>query len=289
MLAFAISGLPRGRRRRAVRAAAAAARRARRSRPTRACASSRWSWSAGSGRSRARCSAPCSCTACSTSCRRSTRSSPPARGSSSCCCSCPAVSGAMFGDARDGAAPHGTRGARASASRACSPTRSSRRRVADTRPISRRGRRRRVGPRGARADGGTTSHDRRRASRRRCWFTIRGFPFHVPRTPRRFFDEMSGGEALVPADRPGRARLRVQPRPDRVRHPRARHPATRSTSRTRATSRSSRSRSSAACCSRCRSRTTPTACRASRSRWSAPCSGASSGSRPVSVTRCSCS
>jgi branched-chain amino acid transport system ATP-binding protein len=30
------------------------------------------------------------------------------------------------------------------------------------------------------------------------WFTIRGFPFHVPRTPRRFFSEMSGGEALFP-------------------------------------------------------------------------------------------
>ncbi len=30
------------------------------------------------------------------------------------------------------------------------------------------------------------------------WFTIRGFPFHVPRTPRRFFNEMSGGEALFP-------------------------------------------------------------------------------------------
>ena len=30
------------------------------------------------------------------------------------------------------------------------------------------------------------------------WFTIRGFPFHVPRTPRRFFQEMSGGEALFP-------------------------------------------------------------------------------------------
>jgi ABC-type branched-subunit amino acid transport system ATPase component/predicted MFS family arabinose efflux permease len=30
------------------------------------------------------------------------------------------------------------------------------------------------------------------------WFTIRGFPFHIPRAPRRFFDEMSGGEALFP-------------------------------------------------------------------------------------------
>jgi ABC-type branched-subunit amino acid transport system ATPase component/predicted MFS family arabinose efflux permease len=30
------------------------------------------------------------------------------------------------------------------------------------------------------------------------WFTIRGFPFHIPRTPRRFFDEMSGGEDLFP-------------------------------------------------------------------------------------------
>ena len=30
------------------------------------------------------------------------------------------------------------------------------------------------------------------------WFTIRGFPFHIPRRPRRFFDEMSGGEALFP-------------------------------------------------------------------------------------------
>ena len=30
------------------------------------------------------------------------------------------------------------------------------------------------------------------------WFTIRGFPFHIPRTPRRFFEEMSGGEALFP-------------------------------------------------------------------------------------------
>src|SRR5436190_12433486 len=30
------------------------------------------------------------------------------------------------------------------------------------------------------------------------WFTIRGFPFHVPRKPRRFFEEMSGGEALFP-------------------------------------------------------------------------------------------
>jgi MFS family permease len=30
------------------------------------------------------------------------------------------------------------------------------------------------------------------------WFTIRGFPFHVPRTPRRFFNEMSGNQALFP-------------------------------------------------------------------------------------------
>ena len=30
------------------------------------------------------------------------------------------------------------------------------------------------------------------------WFTIRGFPFHIPRRPRRFFEEMSGGEALFP-------------------------------------------------------------------------------------------
>jgi len=30
------------------------------------------------------------------------------------------------------------------------------------------------------------------------WFTIRGFPFHVPRTPRRFFHEMSGNQALFP-------------------------------------------------------------------------------------------
>ena len=30
------------------------------------------------------------------------------------------------------------------------------------------------------------------------WFTIRGFPFHIPRKPRRFFEEMSGGEALFP-------------------------------------------------------------------------------------------
>ncbi|HUK62345.1 MAG TPA: MFS transporter, partial [Dongiaceae bacterium] len=30
------------------------------------------------------------------------------------------------------------------------------------------------------------------------WFTIRGFPFHRPRTPRRFFHEMSGGEVLYP-------------------------------------------------------------------------------------------
>src|SRR4029079_10833151 len=27
---------------------------------------------------------------------------------------------------------------------------------------------------------------------------VRGFPFHVPRAPRRFFSEMSGGEALFP-------------------------------------------------------------------------------------------
>ena len=32
----------------------------------------------------------------------------------------------------------------------------------------------------------------------RVWFTIRGFPFHVPRTPNRFFHEMSGGQALFP-------------------------------------------------------------------------------------------
>src|SRR4029079_8638311 len=32
----------------------------------------------------------------------------------------------------------------------------------------------------------------------KVWFTVRGFPFHVPRTPRRFFSEMSGGEALFP-------------------------------------------------------------------------------------------
>jgi ABC-type branched-subunit amino acid transport system ATPase component/predicted MFS family arabinose efflux permease len=30
------------------------------------------------------------------------------------------------------------------------------------------------------------------------WFRIRGFPFHIPRKPRRFFEEMSGGEALFP-------------------------------------------------------------------------------------------
>jgi branched-chain amino acid transport system ATP-binding protein len=30
------------------------------------------------------------------------------------------------------------------------------------------------------------------------WFTIRGFPFHIPRKPRRFFEEMSGGQALYP-------------------------------------------------------------------------------------------
>ena len=29
-------------------------------------------------------------------------------------------------------------------------------------------------------------------------FTIRGIPCHVPRAPRRFFEEMSGGEALFP-------------------------------------------------------------------------------------------
>ena len=49
----------------------------------RACRSSRWSWSAGWGRSRGRCSAPRSCTACSTSSLRSTRSSRPGRA----CCS----------------------------------------------------------------------------------------------------------------------------------------------------------------------------------------------------------
>ncbi len=32
----------------------------------------------------------------------------------------------------------------------------------------------------------------------RVWFSIRGFPFHVPRKPRRFFEEMSGGQALFP-------------------------------------------------------------------------------------------
>jgi ABC-type branched-subunit amino acid transport system ATPase component/predicted MFS family arabinose efflux permease len=32
----------------------------------------------------------------------------------------------------------------------------------------------------------------------RVWFRIRGFPFHVPRRPRRFFEEMSGGQALLP-------------------------------------------------------------------------------------------
>jgi branched-chain amino acid transport system ATP-binding protein len=32
----------------------------------------------------------------------------------------------------------------------------------------------------------------------RVWFTVRGFPIHVPRKPRRFFDEMSGGQALLP-------------------------------------------------------------------------------------------
>ena len=30
------------------------------------------------------------------------------------------------------------------------------------------------------------------------WFSVRGFPFHVPRAPRRFFEEMSGGETLFP-------------------------------------------------------------------------------------------
>ena len=35
-------------------------------------------------------------------------------------------------------------------------------------------------------------------SRPRVWFTVRGFPIHVPRKPRRFFEEMSGGEALLP-------------------------------------------------------------------------------------------
>ena len=30
------------------------------------------------------------------------------------------------------------------------------------------------------------------------WFTVRGFPIHIPRKPRRFFEEMSGGEALFP-------------------------------------------------------------------------------------------
>ncbi len=32
----------------------------------------------------------------------------------------------------------------------------------------------------------------------RVWFRVRGFPFHVPRTPRRYFEEMSAGEALFP-------------------------------------------------------------------------------------------
>src|ERR1700724_2499732 len=30
------------------------------------------------------------------------------------------------------------------------------------------------------------------------WFSIRGFSIHIPRKPRRFFEEMSGGEALFP-------------------------------------------------------------------------------------------
>ncbi len=30
------------------------------------------------------------------------------------------------------------------------------------------------------------------------WFTVRGFPIHKPRPPRRFFEEMSGGQALFP-------------------------------------------------------------------------------------------
>ncbi|HTD51103.1 MAG TPA: ATP-binding protein, partial [Acidimicrobiia bacterium] len=30
------------------------------------------------------------------------------------------------------------------------------------------------------------------------WFTVRGFPMHKPRSPRRFFEEMSGGQALFP-------------------------------------------------------------------------------------------
>jgi ABC-type branched-subunit amino acid transport system ATPase component/predicted MFS family arabinose efflux permease len=32
----------------------------------------------------------------------------------------------------------------------------------------------------------------------RVWFTVRGFPIHIPRAPRRFFEEMSGGQALLP-------------------------------------------------------------------------------------------
>ena len=37
-----------------------------------------------------------------------------------------------------------------------------------------------------------------RASRRRSGSPFVGFPFHIPRTPRRFFEEITGGEALFP-------------------------------------------------------------------------------------------
>ncbi len=61
-----------------------------------------------------------------------------------------------------------------------------------------------------RRDPGRARHHHSRISRRRVgtmtvarkpptvWFTVRGFPIHIPRKPRRFFEEMSGGQALFP-------------------------------------------------------------------------------------------
>ena len=75
---------------------------ARRSHPTRACGSSRWSWSAGSARSRARSSARCSYTACSTSCPSEYAFLATGAGLLLVLLLVPGGLGAMFGDARDG-------------------------------------------------------------------------------------------------------------------------------------------------------------------------------------------
>ena len=102
--------------------------------------------------------------------------------------------GAAFGDARDGALRWYARrkGIRVPSL------------VADTLVEAPIRVRRSHGARSTRPQPASSSNRSRRAGRDgrakppTVWFTIRGFPFHIPRTPRRFFEEMSGGEALFP-------------------------------------------------------------------------------------------